>query len=30
MLQGLIIGLVGTTVGAIAGYALIYILDRYS
>jgi lipoprotein-releasing system permease protein len=29
MLQGLIIGLVGTTVGAIGGCALIYILDRY-
>ena len=29
MLQGLIIGLVGTTVGAIAGYALIFMLDRY-
>ena len=29
MLQGLIIGLVGTTVGAIAGYALIFTLDRY-
>jgi len=29
MLQGLIIGLVGTTVGAIGGCTLIYILDRY-
>ena len=29
MLQGLIIGLVGTTAGAVAGYALIYVLDRY-
>jgi lipoprotein-releasing system permease protein len=29
MLQGLIIGLVGTSTGAIAGCALIYILDRY-
>jgi lipoprotein-releasing system permease protein len=29
MLQGLIIGLVGTTVGAIAGVALIYVLDRF-
>jgi lipoprotein-releasing system permease protein len=29
MLQGVIIGLVGTTTGAIAGYALIFILDRY-
>jgi lipoprotein-releasing system permease protein len=29
MLQGLIIGLVGTAAGAIAGYALIFILDRY-
>jgi lipoprotein-releasing system permease protein len=29
MLQGLIIGLVGTTAGAIAGCALIYVLDRY-
>jgi lipoprotein-releasing system permease protein len=29
MLQGLIIGLVGTGAGAIAGCALIYILDRY-
>jgi lipoprotein-releasing system permease protein len=29
MLQGLVIGLVGTTVGAAAGYALSYVLDRY-
>ncbi|MEP6916861.1 MAG: ABC transporter permease [Acidobacteriota bacterium] len=29
MLQGLVIGLVGTTAGAVAGYALIYVLDRY-
>ena len=29
MLQGLIIGLIGTAAGAIAGYALIYVLDRY-
>ena len=29
MLQGLIIGLVGTLAGAVAGCALIYILDRY-
>jgi lipoprotein-releasing system permease protein len=29
MLQGLIIGLVGTAAGAAAGYALIYIFDRY-
>ena len=29
MLQGLIIGLVGTTAGAIFGCALIYVLDRY-
>ena len=29
MLQGLIIGLVGTAAGAIAGYALIFVLDRY-
>jgi lipoprotein-releasing system permease protein len=29
MLQGLIIGLVGTTAGSIAGYLLIYIFDRY-
>jgi len=29
MLQGLIIGLVGTAAGAAAGGALIYVLDRY-
>ena len=29
MLQGLVIGLVGTIAGAVAGYALIYIFDRY-
>jgi lipoprotein-releasing system permease protein len=29
VMQGLIIGLVGTTVGAAAGYALSYVLDRY-
>jgi lipoprotein-releasing system permease protein len=29
MMQGLIIGIVGTTVGATAGYALSYLLDRY-
>lgn len=29
MLQGLIIGLVGTGMGALAGCTLIYILDRY-
>ena len=29
MLQGLIIGLVGTTVGAIAGGALVFLLDRF-
>jgi lipoprotein-releasing system permease protein len=29
MLQGLIIGLLGTTAGAVTGYALIYVLDRY-
>jgi lipoprotein-releasing system permease protein len=29
MLQGLIIGLLGTVAGAIGGYALIYVLDRY-
>jgi lipoprotein-releasing system permease protein len=29
MLQGLIIGMLGTTGGAIAGYTLIYVLDRY-
>src|SRR6185503_16507427 len=29
MLQGLVIGLLGTCAGAVAGYALIYVLDRY-
>jgi lipoprotein-releasing system permease protein len=29
MLQGVIIGAVGTTVGAAAGYALAAVLDRY-
>jgi len=29
MMQGLIIGLVGTTVGALAGYVTSYALDRY-
>ena len=29
MLQGLIIGVVGTTAGAVLGRALIYVLDRY-
>jgi lipoprotein-releasing system permease protein len=29
MLQGLIIGLAGTTAGAIGGLALIYVFDRY-
>jgi lipoprotein-releasing system permease protein len=29
MMQGLIIGIVGTTVGAAAGYAASYLLDRY-
>jgi lipoprotein-releasing system permease protein len=29
MMQGLIIGVVGTAVGATAGYALSYVLDRY-
>jgi lipoprotein-releasing system permease protein len=29
MMQGLIIGVVGTTVGAAAGYALASVLDRY-
>ena len=29
MLQGLIIGLAGTAMGAVAGYVLIYVLDRY-
>src|SRR5437763_1282373 len=29
MMQGLIIGIIGTTVGASAGFALSYVLDRY-
>ena len=29
MAQGLLIGLVGTTVGATAGYALSFVFDRY-
>jgi len=29
MLQGLLIGIVGTSVGATAGYAASYVLDRY-
>jgi len=29
MMQGLIIGIVGTTVGAVAGYVASYVLDRY-
>jgi lipoprotein-releasing system permease protein len=29
MLQGLVIGLIGTTAGAIAGLIVIYIVDRY-
>ncbi len=29
MLQGLVIGLVGTTAGAVAGCIIIYVLDRY-
>ena len=29
MLQGLIIGLAGTTAGAVAGCAIIFVLDRY-
>jgi lipoprotein-releasing system permease protein len=29
MFQGLIIGVLGTVAGAVAGYALIYVLDRY-
>ncbi len=29
MLQGLVIGLLGTLAGALAGYVLIFILDRY-
>jgi lipoprotein-releasing system permease protein len=29
IMQGLIIGIIGTTAGAAAGYALCYVLDRY-
>ena len=29
MLQGLVIGLVGTTVGAVLGYVISYVCDRY-
>ena len=29
VLQGLVIGLVGTAVGAVAGRALIFVLDHY-
>ncbi len=29
MLQGLVIGTIGTMIGAVGGYALIYVLDRY-
>ena len=29
MMQGLIIGIVGTAVGAVAGYVASYLLDRY-
>jgi lipoprotein-releasing system permease protein len=29
VLQGLVIGILGTTAGAVFGYAIIYILDRY-
>jgi lipoprotein-releasing system permease protein len=29
MLQGLVIGLIGTTAGAIAGWIVIYVADRY-
>jgi lipoprotein-releasing system permease protein len=29
MLQGLVIGLIGTIAGAVAGYALIFVFDRY-
>jgi lipoprotein-releasing system permease protein len=29
MLQGLVIGLIGTTAGAVVGYAAVYVLDRY-
>jgi lipoprotein-releasing system permease protein len=29
MLQGLIIGIVGTTTGAVAGWAVAHVLDKY-
>ena len=29
MLQGLVIGLIGTTLGAIFGWIVIYVADRY-
>src|SRR5262249_28108512 len=29
MMQGLIIGIVGTSLGAVSGYLLSYVLDRY-
>ena len=29
IMQGVIIGIIGTSVGATAGYALAYVLDRY-
>src|SRR5439155_17045618 len=29
VMQGLIIGIVGTTIGAVSGYALSFVLDRY-
>jgi lipoprotein-releasing system permease protein len=29
VLQGLVIGVIGTTAGAVFGYAVIYVLDRY-
>ena len=29
MMQGLLIGIVGTTVGAVAGYGISFVLDRY-
>jgi lipoprotein-releasing system permease protein len=29
ILQGLVIGILGTTLGAAGGYAIIYVLDRY-
>jgi lipoprotein-releasing system permease protein len=29
IMQGLIIGIIGTAAGAAAGYALCYVLDRY-